>query len=124
LLQTDFYYSIVNMPARTGLGELELLVLLALARLDDGGYGVSIRNEIRRRTGRSISPGAIYPTLDRLERKGFVQSKMGAPEPVPGGRAKRHFTVCPAGMREARRAWKQYATLARGIAALEPGRSS
>jgi DNA-binding PadR family transcriptional regulator len=112
------------MPSRTGLGELELLVLLTLARLEKGGYGASIRDEIRRRTGRSITPGAIYPTLDRLERKGLVQSYVGEPEPVPGGRAKRHFTLRPAGWREARRAWQQYATLARGIAALEPRRFS
>jgi PadR family transcriptional regulator len=112
------------MPSRTGLGELELLVLLALARLDDGGYGVSIREEIRRRTGRSVTPGAIYPTLDRLERKGLVQSYVSDPEPVPGGRARRHFILRPAGLREARRAWKQYATLASGIDALEPRRSS
>jgi PadR family transcriptional regulator len=112
------------MPSRTGLGELELLVLLALARLEEGGYGVLIRDEIRRRTGRSITPGAIYPTLDRLERKGLVQSYVGDPEPVPGGRAKRHFTLRPAGWREARRAWQQYATLAHGIAALEPRRFS
>jgi DNA-binding PadR family transcriptional regulator len=112
------------MPARTSAGELELLVLLALARLDHGGYGVSIREEIRLRTGRSITPGAIYPTLDRLERKGFVQSHASDPEPVPGGRARRQFTLRPAGLREARRAWRQYATLARGIAALEPRRSS
>src|SRR6185503_5553378 len=112
------------MPPRTGLGELELLVLLALARLDAGAYGVSIRDEIKRRTGRSITPGAIYPTLDRLERKGLVESYVGEPEPVPGGRAKRHFTLRPAGLREARRAWQQYATLARGIGALQPKRFS
>ena len=106
------------MPPRTGLGELEL------ARLPQGGYGVSIRQEIRRRTGRSITPGAIYPTLDRLERKGLVRSVVSDPEPVPGGRGKRHFTLRPAGLREARRAWGQYATLARGIEALEPRSSS
>ncbi len=112
------------MPPRNGLGELELLILLALARLDAGAYGVLIRDEIKRRTGRSITPGAIYPTLDRLERKGLVQSYVGEPEPVPGGRAKRHFTLRPAGLREARRAWQQYATLARGIGGLQPKRFS
>jgi DNA-binding PadR family transcriptional regulator len=71
-----------------------------------------------------VSPGAIYPTLDRLERKGLVESRMGAPEPVPGGRAKRHFRVRPAGVREARRAWTQYATLAQGSAVLGSRQSS
>jgi PadR family transcriptional regulator, regulatory protein PadR len=112
------------MPPRTGLGELELLVLLALARLPEGGYGVLIRQEIRRRTGRSITPGAIYPTLDRLERKGLVRSFISDPELIPGGRAKRHFTLRPSGLREARRAWTQYATLVRGISAFEPGSSA
>ena len=106
------------------MGELELLVLLALTRLEEGGYGVSIRDEIKKRTGRSVSPGAIYPTLDRLERKGLVESRMGEPEPVPGGRAKRHFTVRPAGVREARRAWTQYATLAQGSIAVGSKRLS
>ena len=64
------YHSIVHMPPRTSLGELELVVLLALVRLGEGAYGAGIREEVRRRTGRRISPGAIYPTLDRLERRG------------------------------------------------------
>jgi DNA-binding PadR family transcriptional regulator len=110
------------MPPRTGLGELELVVLLALLRLGEGAYGASIREEIQSRTGRSVSPGAIYPTLDRLEEKGFVRSYLGDPEPVRGGRARRHFALEPAGIREARRAWQQLATLVAGVEhALEPG---
>lgn len=106
------------MPSRTGVGELELLVLLAMARLGDEAYGASIRQEIRDRTGRAVTPGAIYPTLDRLERKGLVRSYAGEPEPVPGGRSKRHFSLRPAGAAEARRALHQYVALARGIATL------
>jgi len=103
------------MPPRTGLGELELVVLLALLRLGEGAYGASIREEIQSRTGRSVTPGAIYPTLDRLEQKGFVRSYLGEPEPVRGGRARRHFALKPAGIREARRAWHQLSTLVAGV---------
>lgn len=106
------------MPPRTGsLGELELVVLLAVLRLGDEAYGAAIRDEIRRRTGRAVTPGAVYPTLDRLEAKGFVQSRMGDPQPERGGRARRHFTLTRVGSAELRRAWRQYAALARGLEA-------
>jgi len=112
------------MPTRTGLGELELIVLLALVRLGDGAYGAAIREEIRERTGRNVTPGAIYPTLDRLEDKGYVRSYVGTPEPVRGGRARRHFVVNAAGRAEARRAWRQVAALASGVErALDPERT-
>jgi DNA-binding PadR family transcriptional regulator len=111
------------MPSRTGLGELELVVLIGLVRLGEGAYGAAIREEIRARTGRTITPGAIYPTLDRLEEKGFVRSYKGEPSPVRGGRARRHFTLTRAGLTEARRAWRQLSTLVSGIeAALRPER--
>ena len=77
----------------------------------------AIRDEIRARTGRAVTPGAVYPTLDRLEAKGYVRSYLGDPQPVRGGRARRHFDLKPAGRAEARRAWRQLATLA---ADLEP----
>jgi DNA-binding PadR family transcriptional regulator len=111
------------MPPRTGLGELELVILLGLVRLGEGAYGAAIREEIQARTGRAITPGAIYPTLDRLEEKGLVRSHMGEPEPVRGGRARRHFTVTRAGLAEARRAWRRLATLVSGLEeTLEPER--
>ena len=103
------------MPSRNSLGELELLVLLALLRLGEGAYGAAIRDEIHDRTGRRVTPGAIYPTLDRLERKGFVRSYIGDPVPARGGRSKRHFVIERAGLAELRRAWGQYAALADGI---------
>ena len=109
------YHSIVHMPPRTSLGELELVVLLALVRLGEGAYGAGIREEVRRRTGRRISPGAIYPTLDRLERRGFVRSYAGDPVAERGGRSKRHFVIRPAGLSELRRTWNQYAALAEGL---------
>jgi len=84
------------------LGSFEHLVLAAVAHLGDEGYGVSIRREIERRTGRSVAIGAVYATLDRLEGKGYVSSWEGEATPRRGGRAKRHFRLQPAGARALR----------------------
>ena len=75
------------------LGSLEHIVLLALVRLHDNAYGMTVRREIELRTGRNISIGAIYATLDRLEGKGLVNSYVGEPTAERGGRAKRMFTL-------------------------------
>jgi len=75
------------------LGEFELLVMLALLRLAERAYGVSVRREIEARTGRDVSIGAVYATLDRLERKGHVRSQLGDPTAERGGRSKRFFRV-------------------------------
>lgn len=80
------------------LGEFEELLLLAIMRLRDGAYGVSIRQTIEEATERPISIGAIYTTLDRLEKKGFVSSRQGDPTPERGGRAKRYFKIEGAGI--------------------------
>lgn len=85
------------MTDRDFLGEFEHLVLLAVARLQPDGYGTTLRAEIEQRTGRDVSVGALYATLDRLEAKGFVDSRRGDPTPERGGRAKRHFLLAPAG---------------------------
>jgi PadR family transcriptional regulator len=82
----------------TALGELELCVLLATLRLGDGAYGVSIRDEIRDRTGRALSRGAIYSAIARLEDRGFLHATLGEPTPTRGGRAKRFFTLTPIGL--------------------------
>lgn len=112
------------MPPRSGLGELELIVLLGLMRAGEGAYGAAIREEIAATTGRDVTPGAIYPTLDRLEARGLVRSHVGDPTAERGGRAKRHFVLLKPGLAEVRRAWRQYATLASGLeSALGKGRS-
>jgi DNA-binding PadR family transcriptional regulator len=77
------------------LGEFEQLVLLALVRLGKTGYGMTVRRELEETSGRSVSIGSVYTTLDRLEAKGLLSSEHGDPEPVRGGRAKRTFTVEP-----------------------------
>jgi PadR family transcriptional regulator len=79
------------------LGVLEQLVLLAVARLGDNAYGMTVRREIAARTGREVSLGAVYTTLDRLERKGYVQSATGEPTAVREGRGRRLFRIETAG---------------------------
>ncbi len=86
------------MKRYDSLGEFEQAVLLAIAHLGDDAYGVTIRQEIESRTGRSVAIGALYTALDRLERKGYVTSEMSDPTPQRGGRAKRHFTLKAAGI--------------------------
>ncbi|HEX7282067.1 MAG TPA: helix-turn-helix transcriptional regulator [Vicinamibacterales bacterium] len=80
------------------LGEFEQLVLLAVMRLEDDAYGMTVRREIEDRTGRDVTIGAVYATLDRLEQKALVRSKVGAPTHERGGRAKRCFVVTPSGV--------------------------
>lgn len=91
------------MPSREYLGEFEQIVLLALVRLDKNAYGVPIRQDIESRTKRSVSIGALYRTLDRLESKGYVRSWFGDPTPERGGRAKRYFQVEPLGVKALQR---------------------
>src|SRR5260370_25887891 len=86
------------MSGRDYLGEFEHIVILALLRLADRAYGVTVRQEIEARTRREVSIGAIYATLDRLEAKGYVKSVLGEPTPERGGRSKRFFKVTAKGM--------------------------
>ena len=80
------------------LGEFEHLVLLALMRLGEDAYGVTVRKAIEERTNREVSIGAIYATLDRMEAKGLVRSRIGEPTAARGGRAKRHFRITSRGL--------------------------
>ena len=98
---------IVAMGDIRYLGEFEQMVLLAILHLEEGAYGLAIRRELERRTGRTVSHGAAYITLDRLEKKGLLRSALGDPTPGRGGRAKRYFQVTTAAvsaLRESRRA--------------------
>jgi PadR family transcriptional regulator, regulatory protein PadR len=81
------------------LGEFEQLVLLALLRLGDDGYGMAVRREIEARADRDVSIGAVYATLDRLEEKGLVKGKLGEASDARGGRARKCFTITGAGAR-------------------------
>jgi DNA-binding PadR family transcriptional regulator len=97
-----FYFADDIGVVRDHLGEFEQIVLLAVVRLGPNAYGVPIRQEIEKRTKRSVTVGALYRTLDRLEEKGYVSSKFGDPTPERGGRSKRYFKVEPAALRALR----------------------
>jgi len=103
------------MPDVATIGEFEQIVLLAILRLGDEAYGVTIRKEIAARTDRDPSPGALYTTLDRLEDKGLVTSRFGDPTPQRGGRAKRFFTVSARGVEAVARAQRSYQRLLKGL---------
>jgi DNA-binding PadR family transcriptional regulator len=81
------------------LGDFEQLVLLALMRQGRDAYGVSICYDIAARTGRDVSLGAVYKTLERLEDKGLVSSRFGQPTAERGGRRKKPFILLAAGQR-------------------------
>jgi DNA-binding PadR family transcriptional regulator len=99
------------------LGSLEQIVLLALVRLGDDAYGMTVRREIETRTGRDLSIGAVYATLERLESKGYVSSAIGAPTPERGGRAKRHFRIEAAGERALRATQEAMRNMSAGLKA-------
>lgn len=84
------------------LGELEQMVLLALARLDGEGHGAAIATELEERASRLVSPGALYTVLDRLQEKGCVEAWIGDSTPERGGRRRKVYRILPAGAREVR----------------------
>ena len=87
---------------KRSLGELEQLVLLGLVRLGEDAYGVPLRREILERTGRDVSLGAIYKTLERIEAKGFVSTRLGPRTPERGGRRKKLYRLSASGVRALR----------------------
>lgn len=103
------------MSGRGFLGEFEHIVLLAVLRLNDQAYGVTVRREIEARTKREVSIGAIYATLDRLEAKGYVQSRAGDPTPERGGRSKRFFRVTAQGVSAVNRTHRALKRLTEGL---------
>ena len=103
------------MVPALNLGEFEQLILLAILRLRDDAYGVTIRAELADRTGRNVAPGAMYTALERLETKGLIASRMSDPTPQRGGRAKRKVTVTAAGMEAVTRAMQAYERLLDGL---------
>ena len=102
------------MRVAHSLGEFEQVVLLAILRLGDNAYGVTIGAEITACTRREPAPGALYTTLDRLEDKGLLASRLGDPTPQRGGRAKRYFTLNSQGLAAITRAQQSYRRLLEG----------
>jgi DNA-binding PadR family transcriptional regulator len=98
------------------LGEFEQSLLLAIAHLGGDAYGVTIRHEIETRTGRELAIGALYTSLGRLERKGYVRSTMSEPTPQRGGRSKRHFVLKAAGAAALRQSRDRLSRMWAGLA--------
>jgi PadR family transcriptional regulator, regulatory protein PadR len=97
------------------LGEFEYLILSAATRLGNDAYGAAIRQEIEDATGDRCSIGALYTTLDRLEAKGFVKTRMGDPTPQRGGRAKRMVRITANGVMAASDFYSAVMRVSRGV---------
>src|SRR5439155_21072 len=81
------------------LGAFEQAVLLAIVRLGDGAYGRAILKEVQARTDRHVAAGAVHATLERLEMKSLIASRLGPGTPVRAGRARRFYRLHPKGLR-------------------------
>lgn len=88
------------MSERSYLGELELMLLLAVVHLGEEAYGVTISRELEKYRKRDVAVGSVYAALERLETKGLVTSILGDPTPERGGKAKRFFRITKEGMRQ------------------------
>jgi PadR family transcriptional regulator PadR len=108
------------------LGEFEYLLITAAAGLGDDAYGAAIRQQIEATTGRKCSIGALYTTIDRLEKKGLLKTWMGAATPERGGRAKRMVLVTAKGVQAAKDFYDAVTRASRGAswATNRPGGTS
>ena len=97
------------------LGKFELPILAAVTRLRGNAYGVSIMEEVSKREGRDVGYGSVHVTLDRLQDKGFVSSKMGEPTPERGGRRKRMYEITGKGEAALASAWSRYQSTFGGL---------
>jgi PadR family transcriptional regulator, regulatory protein PadR len=104
LRQPNLFINIDEMRNREFVGQHELMVMLAVLRLGREAYGVPIATEIADKTGREMLQGSVYATLERLEAKGLVASRLGEATAQRGGRAKRYFKLTAEGVREVRAA--------------------
>lgn len=103
-------------------GEFEQLLLFALLHLGENAYGRTIRELLLERTGREVSPGAIYTALDRLEAHGLVDSFLGDATPSRGGRRRRHYRLRAEGREALSEAWYSVRAMADGVQHRLPAR--
>jgi DNA-binding PadR family transcriptional regulator len=96
-------------------GEFELLVLLAVLRLGDDAYGVTIREELEAETSRTLTLGAVYKTLGRMEGKGYLVTRMAPPTRERGGRRKKLYSLTELGREAAQRSLADLRRLMRGL---------
>ena len=97
------------------LGEFEQLILLAVMRLGDDAYGVTIKREIERLTGREIFIGAVYTALGRLQDNGYLCSRVSEPTAKRGGRRRKHYRLEPDGEAALARSHEAYTSMIEGI---------
>lgn len=102
------------------LTDFELMAMLAVLRLREDAYGVTISHALEA-AGRRVTLGAVYLALDRLERQRLLVSSLGEPLAQRGGRAKRYFRVTPSGLRAVRAAQQALVTMWQGIPELDGG---
>jgi PadR family transcriptional regulator len=105
------------------LRDSELMMLLALMRLGDDAYGVTISSELEAQTGREVVIASLYATLERLQQRGLVASSLGESTPERGGKPKRYFRLTGAGSREVRDAHRSLITLCKGLPVLKGERA-
>ncbi|MGH9386725.1 MAG: PadR family transcriptional regulator [Vicinamibacterales bacterium] len=108
----------VRKPHAPVLGEFEQIVLMALLRIGADAYGATVCLEIEKRSGRGASLSAVHTTLERLEQKGMVRSRIGDPTPQRGGKRKRHYEVSAPGRRALQAAYRSIRNMADGIEGL------
>jgi PadR family transcriptional regulator, regulatory protein PadR len=105
------------------VGELEHMILLAIVRLGQDAYGMSILRELDECADRKVSRGALYLVLERMVQKGYLDSRMGEPTSERGGRAKRFFELTGAGKEALRVSGRSLLALWDGLESLlEEGR--
>lgn len=97
------------------LGEFEQIVMLALLRLGNDAYGATVCAEIETRSGRGVSVSAVHTTLERLEQKGLVRSRIGDPTPQRGGKRKRHYEMAALGVKALQASYRSIRNMADGL---------
>jgi len=97
------------------LSDLEVLALAAMARLGPRAYGVTIREDILERTGRSVSVGSLYRAIQRLEHRDLVETRVGEPTSVRGGRAKKYVAITAEGRVELEAAVQSFQRMIEGL---------
>lgn len=102
-------------PSERTLGDFEQLVLFSLVRLGNGTYGARIRRDIETRTGRDLSISAVYVTLKRLEKKGYIRMYVGEPQAVRGGRRRKHIELLAAGEEATENAYRSLKQMMDGL---------
>ena len=103
------------------LSNFELMVMLAIIRIGDDAYGVSISNEIQSTTGGEVLLGSVYDALTRLQEKGLITSSLGEATSERGGRAKRHFQTTARGLKVVRETQRSLVKLWKGLPELKGG---